>query len=998
MIKKEQKEYTYDVFISHESESSLVFVEQLAKWFEHDNNISCWYAPRNLDNSGAGKDYDDEIVNAIRDSNCVVVVINDAALQSKWVKREVSQAEKQNKMIFPFAISELTINNGLLMRLEDRHIIAAYPDAERKFPLLLKNVKQLIGQDVSDITIDDNNTTSVIQRNIENEFDLDYDEGMAFLEVNQDRNAFLAFLRAAEKGNEGSYDLLIEIARRNSKNVQFLDDSIWERIEELSDQGKWFADLLMHFRYYAMGTQNEIAIKYLLRSMKTHVSPIAFLQLGICYGWGLGVKISDVLAMHYYTKALEGGCGIACRYIGQLYLYGGENIEKDLDSAEEYLKKGIEMKANMCYNQLFRLYANNDNLDKAKDLAQQMIDNKIRGGYKLMGDYYSIYIQDTDEAIKWYKKAVKHNENEAWGDLAFIYWDNNEREEAYRLANKGYMENNSSSFIALGWMYESDNDLKTAWYYYHQAFIRFGNNAYHLGRLYFDNNYLPDNYKVSDLKHDLELGARNQDLDSVKYLLKILLKENGKAFRSTDFSYDSLKDIPDSYEFIRLGAKEGDPDLLFTYGRLLMESEGKMHDPYTGIDFIETAAEKGNLSARKYELRYFDKNSDAAKLSEISKQVINNDLFVDELSGIVINNANAVEDLNIVKWLFDSMQKMSHNTMFKYKKTFKSLFMQVIEKRTDDIKEWLTGGIKRIVDGDISVPVDIEDCLFGAYLNIDEEKVDSNLLLYIRPQININNLQDLLRIRYYKKLIPRFWPNYSDVEILNGDFTNEKNLRIFYGANTDSDSYPTALQYEEQFLSYINESILSEYDYPIGLEATKTKELFRSYKELLDAYQLLIFNGTAIDLGVDMTSVIKSSKICCSVETILSCCLNSVRMLIASQKAFGNDWEEIVNNLNDLEHLLNIADKTTDADAQLLLIEFVEVEFEKNNALSFVFELRDAFVYDNHSFISNSINDIVEELNKSGVKHKLELTTEDGLPASIFPQKHSKSSTDIITK
>ena len=163
---------------------------------------------------------------------------------------------------------------------------------------------------------------------------------------------------------------------------------------------------------------------------------------------------------------------------------------------------------------------------------------------------------------------------------------------------------------------------------------------------------------------------------------------------------------------------------------------------------------------------------------------------------------------------------------------------------------------------------------------------------------------------------------------------------------------------------------------------------------MLDAYQLLIFNGTAIDMGVDMTSVIKSSKKCCSVETILSCCLNSVKMLIASQKAFGNDWEEIENNLNDLDHLLNIAENTTDVDAQLLLIEFVEIEYEKNNALSFVFELRDAFVYNNRSFLSDSINAIVEELNKSGVKHKLERTTEDGLPDSIFPQKHSKSLND----
>ena len=291
---------SHHLFLSHES-SSLPFVEKLAEMFE-GNGVRCWYAPRDLDQSGAGKEYDDEIVDAIRMAAAIVVVLNDDALKSIWVKREVSQAEKQGKMIYPFVIDELTVNNGLLMRLEDKHLIQSYPDRESKFPLLLKNVKQLLGQDVSSIAI--HHAEKEEQSVLKTDFDFDYDEGMAFLEAGEEREAFLSFLQSAENGSEKSREQMYKILTGN-KDTSFLDENTWEHIEELSDAGEAFADLLMHYKYYQMGTQNDIAVKYLKKAMDRQVSPYVFLQMGICHGWGLGVKASDVLQEHYLKKAYD---------------------------------------------------------------------------------------------------------------------------------------------------------------------------------------------------------------------------------------------------------------------------------------------------------------------------------------------------------------------------------------------------------------------------------------------------------------------------------------------------------------------------------------------------------------------------------------------------------------------------------------------------------------------------------------------------------------------
>lgn len=121
----------HDVFISYKSQ--YVDIVKAISHVLEEENIRCWYAPRDLDSRSAGVDYDDAIFRAISACRVVVVVLTDEALESEWVKTEIAQAQNKRKLIIPYVVGKITCENGLLMRLQQKHWIDAYPNPERKF-------------------------------------------------------------------------------------------------------------------------------------------------------------------------------------------------------------------------------------------------------------------------------------------------------------------------------------------------------------------------------------------------------------------------------------------------------------------------------------------------------------------------------------------------------------------------------------------------------------------------------------------------------------------------------------------------------------------------------------------------------------------------------------------------------------------------------------------------------------------------------------------------
>ena len=694
------------------------------------------------------------------------------------------------------------------------------------------------------------------------------------------------------------------------------------------------------------------------------------------------MKYSDVLSRNYFEMALDKGCGLACRYLGQLYLYGGESIEKDLVKAEEYLKKGVEMKANRCFQLLYNLYLAKNEKEKVRETARQMIDQNVKGGCSLMGDYYFDVVNDFEQAEEWYKKAIRNKENDAWGNLALLFLSKGEKKEAFRLANKGYWENDSTSFYVLGLISEQDDDIAKAWDYYHQSFLKFGIGAQQLGRIYFEKGYLPDSFELTDLKHVLELSSRQANLESIKYLLKIMLQESGK---DTSLCYENIKDMPETYSFVRLGAKE-DADMQFIYGRLLLESEGRMHNPYVGIDFVERATVNGNPSAAIYAINYYRKDSDTTKISKLSHYVVNCNSYAGPATCTVIDCYCGEKDETYIKWLYKSLRNLVYEDTNLFFDCFTD-FRHTIEDSKGELERWLSKAVDEFFEFNDNTTAKLITpfyaYLMAVKLSLEKEKHDSNLLSFIRDDMDLEgNMEHMSKVHCYKDSVRLIWPDYTEDNVLNGDFSNERDLRIFYG--TKNETIPDVLDGDCSRICDINSIVAEDANYPYqemaGLEETKTKGFFCAYSDLFLAYQKLRVKGDAWNIEGDLRYDCNKDLVCCSIGKALQYGLNSLKILIASRGVFGKDWQKIVDSLNNVNRLFSILDTITDTDAHALLCAYCDFIVKRDELLIFDIRLEHSA---NNAFIAETINAIIDELDENNIQHELNHVTEDNLPGSI---------------
>ncbi|MES2658995.1 MAG: toll/interleukin-1 receptor domain-containing protein [Verrucomicrobiota bacterium] len=101
-------QYRIGAFISYstdDSEAAFTICEKLESM-----GRTCWIAERDV---RAGRDYGEEIINAIDDAACVVLVFSAASNASAFVKREIERAASKNKPILAVMIEKVKPSPGI---------------------------------------------------------------------------------------------------------------------------------------------------------------------------------------------------------------------------------------------------------------------------------------------------------------------------------------------------------------------------------------------------------------------------------------------------------------------------------------------------------------------------------------------------------------------------------------------------------------------------------------------------------------------------------------------------------------------------------------------------------------------------------------------------------------------------------------------------------------------------------------------------------------------
>ena len=934
----------HDIFISYKSQDIAV-TKAIAHIMESED-IYCWYAPRNLDNQAAGKDYDDKIVEAIKACKIMIVLLCDESLESEWVKFEVSCAQKNKKFIIPYVIRELTVDNGLLNRLTTKHWIDAYPNPEKKFNILLNNVKLAMSQLIESDKDSEDVRNFKIDSHQDFENDFDYEEGEVLYAAKETVDAVRAFLTSAENGNPKAKKMLCEIFYDLENNSQTIPNDLWEIIDRQAKLGHCYANFLMHTKYYNVTESEFISFEYLKKAIKDNTIPEAFLRLGIHYGWGIGVKQSHTLEMHYYNKAASMGLATAYSYIGQVYESGNDKFEENLELAIENYSKGVAENNRRSLKNLCYLYYTNEkykDLEKARAMAQKAIDCGYGEGYVWMGDTYywtleasqRFDIQDCEEAQKWYKAAATKDVKGAYSSLANMYWNAGEHDKAFRWAHNGVMHGDSGSMVALGWFYEyEDGQYEEAWKYYLKNYVNFGSGAENLARLYIDYGYRPseEDYKLMNLVTSLEVCAKNSNEQCIDYLISIYTSHADK------FEIENPQQKIMEYE--RLGAQLGFEEYMHKFGlRFFNKEDQQNYNPYRGMQWIEKSAQKMHKPS-------------VLKLIEISGR-----------GGIEPDSAT------YEKWcdfaLVNDMASLEDKAFLNFIKT------SAIYK-----KEYSDYLLKRLgIEYESKAKADLYHMLITGHQNEDRRLVQceyERILNNARHQI-----EEEFSFGYAEGIMEHLYPDFDHKALENGSAVlDEEAFRKYYLMRANR--HEVRIREQEAVLNVIYGDIMSDPSFEEtsekGIDVFKEKywneiqtdeyeySVFRAYENVCrenghEKIEMFSFDPRKL------YPVVSGGNAC----AIKSWCIASMLDLIRSGIAPFNG----ISITDSDEHILDIAEKEENETIQNYLICFVETMIETDGAILNSYDLWDSYISRKPEMIVSALDLYKKRIEDAGIKHNL---------------------------
>ena len=133
-------ESNQDVFISHSSaDSKLAYA--MCDYLE-EKGIRCWIAPRDVQ---GGTEYAEAIIMGIRNCKIMVVLFNNNANNSIYVKNEVERAFNYKSILIPFKIDETIPSASLELFLGSVHWLnATKGNAEDYYDLLYDNCARVL--------------------------------------------------------------------------------------------------------------------------------------------------------------------------------------------------------------------------------------------------------------------------------------------------------------------------------------------------------------------------------------------------------------------------------------------------------------------------------------------------------------------------------------------------------------------------------------------------------------------------------------------------------------------------------------------------------------------------------------------------------------------------------------------------------------------------------------------------------------------------------------
>jgi hypothetical protein len=134
---------TMDVFVSYSTPDKVVADATIAAL--ESSQIRCWYAPRDIP---PGKLYGEAIIEALRASRILVVIVSSRSLESPHVLRELERGVHYGLVVVPLRIEDIPMKGAFELFLSAPHWLDAItPPLEVHLRRLQQTVATILAGD-----------------------------------------------------------------------------------------------------------------------------------------------------------------------------------------------------------------------------------------------------------------------------------------------------------------------------------------------------------------------------------------------------------------------------------------------------------------------------------------------------------------------------------------------------------------------------------------------------------------------------------------------------------------------------------------------------------------------------------------------------------------------------------------------------------------------------------------------------------------------------------
>ena len=354
---KEQKKY--DVFISY-SRKDKIIAEGVCGYLE-SNKVRCFIDYRDIPK---GVNWPSVIPHAIRSSGLMLAIFSKDFNASEQTDNEISVAANRKIPVLVFRITDDSFDGTKEYYLTKSNWIEAFPEPEKCFGELFRNVCILLGinNESSSAPVASpviSNTESIkgeeyVQKGLKILHDEDGDREMATYN----------FRKAAKEGHpEGEYQLGKSYYQGNGIPQSWENAMIW--FKKAVEQGH----------------------------------PKAMKKLADIYHYGIGTERNSMRALELYIQSAEAGNGAAMKILGKVFHTGELGVQDEQRSSDYY-----ERAFDVLYDQAM---GENDGE------AQHVLGNSYLDGDGIKQSY--------SQAVKMFQRSIANNYAPSYNSLAICY-------------------------------------------------------------------------------------------------------------------------------------------------------------------------------------------------------------------------------------------------------------------------------------------------------------------------------------------------------------------------------------------------------------------------------------------------------------------------------------------------------------------------------------------------------------------------------------------------